>query len=152
MNNSTDSGSKSTDTVALVKRVSERLAKGIPLKLALAGEPVTQAEYEGQLRHDPELAALQDVAKREFLEDALLTLLNGKNAGANIRWWLETFYPEIFAKPESKEDEPKQVKQTILGVPEDELEAARAEALRVLSAGREEYSRRMHDDGETMGN
>jgi hypothetical protein len=126
MNNSTDSGSKSTDTVALVKRVSEHLAKGIPLKLALAGEPVTQAEYEKQLRRSPELAALQDVARRELLEDALDALLNGKNAGANIRWWLGTFYPEIFAKPETKDAPVK--KPTILGWTEEQVERVREAA------------------------
>lgn len=127
MNNSTNPEPKSTATVALVKRISERLAKGIPLKLALAGEPVTQEKYEKLLRRSREIAALQDIAKREFLEDALDTLLNGKNAGANIRWWLEIFHPEIFAKPkpESREDEPKKARQTIRGVPEEELERDR---------------------------
>lgn len=115
-----------TITKTLVKRVSERVAKGVPLKLALAGEPVTLEQYEEQLSQHPELAILQDVAKREILEDALTTLFSGKSASPNIRWWLTTVYPEIFDKREPEKEEP--VKQTIRGVPEEEVERWRAAA------------------------
>jgi hypothetical protein len=72
-------------TVELVNRVSRYVAKGIALRLAVAGEGVTQAEYEAELRRRPELAAIQDVMTRQFLEDALNMLMCAKNPRTNIR-------------------------------------------------------------------
>ena len=118
-------------TVTLVKRVSERVAMGIPLNLALAGEPVTQEEYEEQLSQHPELAVLQDIARREFLEDAIDVLFSARNAGANIRWWLEHFYPEIFAKSKPEEEEPGET-PIILGYTNEQVEEARRLAQAVV--------------------
>ena len=52
------SGPGSKVTVALVKRVSKRIARGIPIRLALTGEPVTQTAYKKQLQRHPDLAAV----------------------------------------------------------------------------------------------
>jgi hypothetical protein len=84
---------------ALVLRVSERLAIGISLQLAVAGEGLSGAEYEKLLRENPELATLQAVTQREFVEDCLRKLLQAKNPSANIRWLLERLYPEFFGDP-----------------------------------------------------
>lgn len=89
-------------TVELVKRVSERVAIGIPLPLAVAGEGLSCAEYEAQLRERPELAAIQDVTRRDFLEDCIQKLLQAKNPSANIRWLLERLYPDIFGNQRAK--------------------------------------------------
>jgi hypothetical protein len=128
MINETEPKPKANVTAVLVKRVSERVAKGIPLKLALAGEPVAQADYEEQLRQSAELAAIQDAAKREFLEDALDTLIHGKHARPNIRWLLGVLYPGLFAKSPG-EDEARLAKQNSAGIPDELLkriqEAAR---------------------------
>ncbi len=88
--------SGSNVTVALVERVSDRLATGVPLVLALAGEPVSCAEFEEHLRENPGLADQLGIAKRKFLQNAIKVLLDSKNASANIRWLLERFYPEVF--------------------------------------------------------
>jgi hypothetical protein len=85
-------------TVALVQRVSKRVAIGIPLELAVAGEGLIRTVYEELLRKHPELAIIQDVAKREFLEVCIRTLLQAKNPSANIRWLLERLYPDDFGK------------------------------------------------------
>ena len=88
--------SGSNVTVALVERVFDRLATGVPLGLALAGEGVSCAEFGEYLRRHPELADQLGVAKRKFLQNAIKILLDSKNASANIRWLLERFYPEAF--------------------------------------------------------
>ena len=92
----TESESNVTVTVALVERVSDRLATGVPLALALAGEPVGCAEYEEQLRQHPELAAHEGVAKRKFLQNLIKRLLNAEDSSANIRWLLERLYADVF--------------------------------------------------------
>jgi hypothetical protein len=123
---------ESNVTVELVKRVSRLVAKGIPLKYAIAGEPVTRAEYEQKLREYPELAAIQGRAICEFLDEAIMLMFSAKNPGANIRWWLETVYPEMFGKSRKDEeeegDEPEQKIQTIRGIPEEEIDRLRAMA------------------------
>ena len=96
-------------TAELVDRVSQRVAMGIPLRLALAGEPVSCVEYEEHLRKHPELAVLEDVAKRRFLENAMNILLNGENAAGNFRWLIELVYSGIIASP--KESEPAKPKE-----------------------------------------
>jgi hypothetical protein len=92
-----------TVTVELVQRVSERVAIGIPLQYAVAGEGVSCAEYEEHLREHPELKTIQDVTTREFLEDCIQALLQAKNPSANIRWLLERLYPEDFGEPPARE-------------------------------------------------
>jgi hypothetical protein len=94
--------SASPITPALVMRVSERLALGMPLRIALAGEPVTRAEYKDYLLAHPELAGLQDVAKQKFLESAFDVLLDGETAAANYRWLIELVYQGVIG---SREDE-----------------------------------------------
>lgn len=98
----TENQSESKITVQLVKRVSRRVAMGIPLHISLGGEPVNLAEYEAELRRCPELAAIQARAKRKFLERALGMILCGKNARSNVGWWLRRVYPRKFL--ELKED------------------------------------------------
>ncbi len=91
-------------TAALVERVSDRIATGFPLELALAGESVSRADYEQQLREHPEFANLANVAKRKFLQSAIAVLLNARDSSANIRWLLERLYPEVFSRNRESED------------------------------------------------
>jgi hypothetical protein len=113
---------ESTVTVALVERVAERVAHGNPLKLALAGEPVSREEYEEYLRQRPNLAALADVAKRRYLNQAVGLLLNAKDPSSNVRWLLERFYPEIFSREREREPDNVQVNvTTVAGMSQDEL-------------------------------
>ena len=112
-------------TPTLVNRVSERLALGMPLRLALAGEGVTRAEYKEHLHQHPELEELQEVAKQKFLENAFDVLLDGENAAANYRWLIELIYKGVIG---SQEDESGKTKPTILGLPEEVVEQMRQNA------------------------
>ena len=112
-------------TPALVDRVSERLAMGMPLKMALAGENVTRAEYKEALQMHPELQDLQELAKRKVLENAFSVMFNGEQAAANWRWHIELIYKDIIGSQD--EDFPKQ-KQTIFGFPEEVLNQIREHA------------------------
>ncbi|HTV40240.1 MAG TPA: hypothetical protein VMF08_06680 [Candidatus Sulfotelmatobacter sp.] len=117
MNSPTTTDSESNITVALVQRVSDRLAGGVPLTLALAGEPATCAEYEEQLRQRPELAAHEGVAKRKFLQNTVKKLMNAKDSSANIRWLLERLYPEVFQGQPPSESVTVNVATAVAGMP-----------------------------------
>ena len=78
-------------TPDLVKRVSERIASGIPIRLALAGEGVTVLEYKDHLFNHPELQAIQDVEKRKFLENAINMLWNAKIGACTFAGCLSGF-------------------------------------------------------------
>jgi hypothetical protein len=112
-------------TPALVDRVSERLAMGMPLKMALAGENVTRAEYKDALQQHPELQDLQELGKRKVLENAYSILLQGDQAAANWRWLIELIYKDVIGSQD--DDSPKQ-KQTIFGFPEEVLNQIREHA------------------------
>ncbi|HEV2330967.1 MAG TPA: hypothetical protein VGY56_19470 [Verrucomicrobiae bacterium] len=112
-------------TPALVDRVSERLAMGMPLKMALAGENLTRAEYKDALQKHPELQDLQELGKRKVLENAYSILLQGDQAPANWRWLIELIYKDIIGGQD--EDFPNQ-KQTIFGFPEEVLNQIREHA------------------------
>ena len=118
-------GPESEIDIALVDRVSERLAMGMPLRIALAGEPVTRAEYKNHLLQHPELAAREDIAKQNLLQNAFDVMLAGENAAANFRWLLERVYPDVVGGPDDESAKPK---QTILGLPEEVLEQIREKA------------------------
>lgn len=112
-------------TPALVDRVSERLAMGMPLKMALAGESVTRAEYKDALDRHPELQDLQELGKRKVLENAYHILLQGDQAQANWRWLIELVYKDIIG---SQDDDSPNQKQTIFGFPEEVLNQIREHA------------------------
>lgn len=105
-------------TPDLVKRVSERLASCIPMRLALAGEGVTVPEYKQHLLNHPELQAILDIEKRKFLENAINMLLEGENRGVHIRWLLERFYPHALAPDPADAENEMDKPRTVAGVPE----------------------------------
>lgn len=113
-------------TVALVKRVSKRISTGVPPDLALAGELVSRSDYQEHLSKNPELAALEQAAKREFLQSLIGMLLEAKDSSANIRWLLERIYPEIFSRNRKNQeairgdDGVKRGISPIVGVSEEE--------------------------------
>jgi hypothetical protein len=135
MDNNSKSGPESKVTIELVHRVSARVAKGIPVRTALADEPVSYSAYRQQLRRHPELAAIQAAAKIKFLDTTFDMIFSKPNA--LVRWILERRHPDI-VRPISEDPDddsdtdtpskPAQTKQTIVGVPEDVLDAARKEA------------------------
>ena len=119
-------------TPDLVRKVSERLASGIPLRLALAGEGVTVVDYKEHLFKHPELQAILDIEKRKFLENAINMLLECENRGVHIRWLLERFYPHAL-KPEPGEGEADENEKpkTVAGVPEKFILLFREQAKRL---------------------
>lgn len=121
-------------TAAIVQRVCDRLGTGVPLALALAGEPVSEAEYEAHLREHPELAALDGVAKRKFLQEIIGVLLSAKDSSSNIRWLLERLYPDVFGRErERKRDQAELAVNltTIAGMSEEEVRLLREDAKRL---------------------
>ena len=119
-------------TPDLIKRVSERIASGIPIRLALVGEGVTVPEYKEHLFKHPELQAIQDVERRKFLENAINMLLECENRGVHIRWLLERFYPHAL-QPESGEgaEDDLEKPKTVAGVLEKFIELFREHARRL---------------------
>ncbi|HEY1788582.1 MAG TPA: hypothetical protein VGJ73_10525 [Verrucomicrobiae bacterium] len=113
------------ELLELFKRVSRRMARGIPLSLALAGEGMEPAAYEKHRERYPELFILQEKARREFLESAIEQLLSGERLQANVCWLLERRYPELFVRPA---DTNIHVTQQIIGVPDEVLQRARSYA------------------------
>ena len=125
---------------ALVDRVAERMATGVPLIHALAGEPVNLEEYQEHLREHPELAALEGVAKRKFIQKAVGALLAAKDSSANIRWLLERLYPEVFGPGRGRdrlrgldrdEGDVAVSVTTIAGMSEEEVRLLREDAKRL---------------------
>ena len=108
---------ESNVTVALVERVADRMATGVPLSLALAGEALSRAEYEEQMRRHPELADHEGVAKRKFLQNAIKILLAGKDSSANIRWLLERLYPDVFDRQQASENVTVNVEAAVTRMP-----------------------------------
>lgn len=99
MNISPEDGSKSEVTVALVMRVVGRVENGIPVKIAIAGEGVTLDGYLQYLRQHPELEALQETAKRKFMERAVSSMLSEEKPGPSYRWLLKHCHPDLLAQP-----------------------------------------------------
>ena len=126
MNNPIEPEKESKIDTALIERVSERLALGIPLRLALATEPVTRAEYKDHLLRHPELQKIQDVQKLKLLENAYHVMFDGENAAASYRWLIEHVYPEV-CNPSDDDESPKK-KPTIAGLPEELIEQIREKA------------------------
>lgn len=123
-------GKKSKVTAALVMRVVGRVENGIPVKIAIAGEGVTLDAYQQYLRERPKLEALQDAAKRKFLERAVNAMLDEEKPGANYRWLLEHCHPDLLARPGDGDDSTKP-KATALGLPEHMIEQMREHAKRL---------------------
>ena len=125
-------GREPTVTVALVKRVSKRVGRGIPIRLALAGEPVTHDAYRKHLQRHPELAAIQEGAKIKFLDKTFDMILS--RPGPMLRWLLERRHPDLFAKPREEAPAPNVAPttqtqtQTIAGIPQEAVEEARKNA------------------------
>ena len=132
-------GPESKVTAELVKRVSERVARGIPIRVALSGEQVSWTAYKKHLQRHPELKAIQKGAKIQFLDKAFDMILS--RPGPMLRWLLERRHPELFAKPREEAaiqttDSDPQIQtqtqyQTIAGVPQEALEEARRNAQKI---------------------
>jgi hypothetical protein len=110
-------------TAALVIRVAERLENGLPLKVALAGEGVAVDAYMQYLRGHPRLEAVQETAKRKFMERAVNAMLEEEKPAASYRWLLEHCHPDLLAQP--GDAGPAAALQIIAGLPNGILERMR---------------------------
>ncbi|HEX3625156.1 MAG TPA: hypothetical protein VH280_07010 [Verrucomicrobiae bacterium] len=125
-------GPDSKVTVELVRRVSNLVAKGIPIRVALEGEPVTPAAYKKHLQRHSELAAIQAAAKIRFLD--VTTDLIASKPGPLLRWLLERRFPHVFCRSPKDDDQPdidvdtdsenEPQSKLVAGVPESELAEA----------------------------
>jgi hypothetical protein len=129
-------GPESRITHELVQRVSERIAKGIPLKIALESEDINFEAYRKHIRRHPELKAIQSAAKIKFLE-VTYAMITEKPCPM-LRWLLERRHSAAFSpdkknpeNPDADSDETdtdtdtESTSQTIAGVPQHLVEEAR---------------------------
>jgi len=116
---------KSKVTTALVMRVVERVENGIPVKIAIAGEGVALDVYLQYLRERPRLEALQETARRKFMERAVAAMLAEEKPAASYRWLLEHCHPNLLVQPGDADANPAAEPQTIAGLPNEILERIR---------------------------
>ena len=116
-----------TVTVELVERVAKRVEDGISLRIALFGEGVTVAAFEGHLKTHPELAARYETAKRKFMEFAVKKMIEEEKPAASLRWLLEHCHPDLLAQPgeASPAAAAATAPETIAGLPNNILERMR---------------------------
>jgi hypothetical protein len=133
MNSSSKPGPESKVTPDLVHRVSKLVAKGIPTRIALEGEPVTAAAYKKHLQRHPELAAIQAAAKIKFLD--VTTDLIASKSNSMLRWLLEHRFAHVFCNSnddeesdDASESAPQSKTQTLAGVPEHLVDELRKQA------------------------
>ncbi|MGH8022537.1 MAG: hypothetical protein ACRED1_03070 [Limisphaerales bacterium] len=127
-------------TTALVLRVINRVENGIPVRIAIGGEGVTLGAYRQYLREHPKLEALQEGAKRKFMEQAVTAILGEEKPGAAYRWLLTNCHPDLLAQ--ANDDAPVETRQTMAGVPEEVVEYIRERA-----ANWRDYPEPHHEDG-----
>jgi hypothetical protein len=123
MNASANGTRKSRVSSALVMRVVQRVENGLPVKIAIAGESVTLDEYRQYLREHPKLEALQETARRTFMERAVNAMLDEEKPAASYRWLLEHCHPDLLAQPD--ETGPAAGPQTVAGLSDEFIERVR---------------------------
>jgi hypothetical protein len=126
MNSPAKPGPKSKVTAALVRRVAERVENGVPVKIAIAGERVTIDFYLRYLQEHPKLEAIQEAAKRKFMERAVKSMLSEEKPAASYRWLLEHCHPDLLAHP--GDASLPTTAQTVVGLSEELLKRVREHA------------------------
>ena len=109
----------------MVKRVSERVARGSTLSLALAAEchpQINEESWKKTLQRHPELSPHYEAAKGQFLDAAMRRLAESDDL-KYLCWLLERRHSELFHKPEPAAAVVN-VSQHV-GIPEDVLARAR---------------------------
>ena len=93
-------GPRPSVTRAVVKRVAERIGRGLTLELALAAEAsetVNLETWKKALAAHPDLSPLYQAGKGKFLAAATLRLEQSDEL-ANLRWLMERRYWSLFAR------------------------------------------------------
>lgn len=109
----------------MVKRVSNRVGRGLTLELALAAENKEGINLEcwhKALQRHPDLSTHYAAGKGQFLDYATKRLAGGETA--DLRWLLERRHPDLFAKP-SEQPSVHVSNHTTIQLPEELLERAR---------------------------
>jgi len=86
----------------VVGRVSDRVARGLTLALALAAEEqdkINVETWKKALQAHPEFSPRYEAGKGKFLEWATQRLAESKDL-ANLRWLLERRHAGLFARPD----------------------------------------------------
>lgn len=94
-------GRRPSITLAVVKRVSKRYGRGVPLVDALAAEAnpkINLDNWKKTLRRHPQLSLHYQAARGLFLELSMRRLAESKDL-RHLCWLLERRYPELFRKP-----------------------------------------------------
>ena len=120
-------GPKPSITLAVVKRVSKRVAMGSTLALALAAEgngKVNEETWKKALQSHPEFSPHYEAGKGKFLAGAMARLEKSKNLKF-LCWLLERRHADLFARPAAVNVSVANTTH-INGCPDDVLERARA--------------------------
>lgn len=132
-------GPKPSITVEVVRRVSERVAAGLTLALALHAEQVAtvnEETWKKAVAGNADFKAIYEGAKAKFLEEAVLRLSQAKEL-KYLCWLLERRHSEMFRKPDADR---VVVNQSVsVGIPDEVLQRAREIAAR---------EHKDHTDGE----
>lgn len=118
-------GPKPSITLEVVRRVSDRVAVGSTLSLALAAEcdPKINVEtWKKALSAHPEFYPLYEGSKGKFLDEAMRRLAAHEDA-KYLCWLLERRYPGMFCKAEAAAAIVN-VNQTV-SIPEEVMQRAR---------------------------
>ncbi len=118
-------------TSDIVERVSNRIAHGVSLKLALAAERnplINESAWSATLNDDPQLALIPDAVKGEFCENAAERLVRSDQENLKwLCWLLERCYPEMFGASNKTTESAKSEN----AIPEEFLKLFREEAKRL---------------------
>jgi hypothetical protein len=117
-------------TEAIVREVAAMTARGVPLRYALLQmtPPVSLDTWHSALRRNASFHTLYERARGEFLVKACNRLVSERDP-ANLRWILERRHPEHFGKGPDASVTVNH--QTVVGLPEDVLDRARALAAKL---------------------
>lgn len=109
-----------------MERVSERVGRGLTLKLALAAErcqTVNEETWKKALQSHAEFVPVYEAGKAKFLELATWRLAESEDL-ANLRWLLERRHADLFARPAAV-NVSVNTETHIAGLSDDVLERAR---------------------------
>lgn len=98
-------GKKPAITLEVVKRVSERVGMGMPLKQALQAEghkQINEGSWKMALKRHPEMLPHYESAKATFLDRAMRRLAEADQL-KYLCWLLERRHPDLFARPAASE-------------------------------------------------
>ena len=113
----------------MVKRVSNRVGRGLTLALALAAETsatINVETWKKALQTHPEFSPHYEAGKGKFLDWATHKIVT-RGEFADLRWLIERRHADLFARPAEVSVSVNNT-TNISGLPDDILERARTAA------------------------